>query len=615
MAKKSGNFFEQNIDKIVLAFVGLASMAILVLMVVRSPNTIVVDNKSYGPGEIDSAISNKASQVSTKLSAPAKPHTYTSQFDEFKTAYASSVKNIPQDSMFPVPVPLREVPPNYVGPYSEPKIGQLGKDVVAGVVSGVAGVPLGPTLESGTEPRDVDLVTVQCTLNSSVIYREMNRCFGNERELNQPVFAAVDLQRQEMGADGAWPDDIWQSVKRTKIDPYGDILDVGKIMSAPISEAESLRAQLRTLPVAIDVLQPVEYTFQSRADRWLLPALEIKREQLRSRITNTPGVGVATEGAPAVSPGTRQPPRPGRPGSTTGSEGETAGRPGGRPGPGARPAPTNPRPGMGSPGAVPPGMAPGGPSGEGTGTSTPETEFDALRIVNVELLKDKQQVTFWAHDDTVEPGKTYRYRMRVGILNPIAGRGRSTTDPALADKLVFWSDLTKETQAVDISARMYLFPMKLRETDNMVTIEVAKYNMARWDKKQYDIKAGEVIGHPEKIMVADPCSQAAGSFDVDFTTGITLIDVETVTEYRANSPTPLTYQQILYRGQDGIIRHLAIKSSSWPKSLKKKSNDIVAAMRAQPALPANYTSSTPTYSSPSTPSGPMPSGPGGMREE
>ncbi|HSV27624.1 MAG TPA: hypothetical protein VLH60_07000 [Sedimentisphaerales bacterium] len=609
MAKKSGNFFEQNIDKIVLGLMGLICLAILFLMVVRSPNTIQIDGRSYGPGEIDSVISRNAGELEVRLAAPAQPRSYVSRFSEFRSMYASAVSVSPH-SVLPLPAPIPERSKYFVGAYREPRIPNLGR-LVAGVVSGVASVPLGTSpVGADMEPQDVDLVTLESTFDVAALFRQMRESFPGETELQRPVFAAIELQRQEMNEDGTWPSDEWQTVQPIRVSPYGDILNVETIKATPIAEAEALRAQLQAGLVAINVLQPAPYDFLSRAAPWLPPVLEERRRQAEARqamVAGMPGGETAVSPRESGRPTRTAPARPGM----TEMEGE-----GGRPtrtSPAITPRqPTTPaRPGM------PPGFPEAGPQ-------TPEQEFDAIRIVSIDFLETRQAVTVWAHDDSTTPGKTYRYRMRLGILNPIAGRGRSTSDPALENELIFWSDFTGDAAAREphpvayIPARMYIFPTRHRESDNMVTVEVAKYNMARWERRQYEVKPGDMIGRVERMP---PATDISGNMipvpDVDFSTGITLLDVQMVTEFRPTSPNPVVYPLMLYRDADNNIRSMLVQSrgASWSRAVRTRYNAITDAMRLQPLVPEIYTGtvSGPSHITPDMPS--MPTSPGMFGEE
>lgn len=56
-----------------------------------------------------------------------------------------------------------------------------------------------------------------------------------------------------------------------------------------------------------------------------------------------------------------------------------------------------------------------------------------------ELLA-KDEIKLWAHDDGLEPGGIYRYRIRIGFFNPIAGKDWFETDnEELKKQIVLWS--------------------------------------------------------------------------------------------------------------------------------------------------------------------------------
>ena len=155
---------------------------------------------------------------------------------------------------------------------------------------------------------------------------------------------------------------------------------------------------------------------------------------------------------------------------------------------------------------------------------------------------------------------------------------------------------------------------KYNETTGVITADVYKYNMARWDKKQYDLKPGEPVGRLEKMApVVDSGGITVPLPDVDFSTGMTILDVETISEFRAG--TLQTYPQVIYASADNIIRRQAAKGAYRPKSLQKKYNEIEAYMRAQPTVPVAYTPSQQNYSAPSGPSTPTYSPGSGRGEE
>ena len=59
------------------------------------------------------------------------------------------------------------------------------------------------------------------------------------------------------------------------------------------------------------------------------------------------------------------------------------------------------------------------------------------------VMDAAQPVVVWAHDDSAEPGRTYRYRARVGLWNRYVGRPELLRDPARAHDSVIlgrWSE-------------------------------------------------------------------------------------------------------------------------------------------------------------------------------
>lgn len=120
----------------------------------------------------------------------------------------------------------------------------------------------------------------------------------------------------------------------------------------------------------------------------------------------------------------------------------------------------------------------------------------------VPLLEDPA-VRLWAHDLTVEPGKTYRYRARVLMNNPAFGRGASL----VADQ----KDLTEErlwrgaasgwTSPIKVDDPVYYFFLSASEqglagAGARATAEVFKFYYGYWRK-------GAVILEPGDTFLAD----------------------------------------------------------------------------------------------------------------
>ncbi len=135
----------------------------------------------------------------------------------------------------------------------------------------------------------------------------------------------------------------------------------------------------------------------------------------------------------------------------------------------------------GRPGVVAP-VNPGLPIGPGT--------FDVNAVADIKII---------AHDDTVEAGKTYRYKIRYRILNPVY---KSTAaKPELTQSLDIKSGDSGWTKAVTIRAKVEFFLAK-------VAGEKAEFSVFQWR---------------EGLMRRDTINATPG--DMIGTTGTSVVDV------------------------------------------------------------------------------------------
>ena len=57
-------------------------------------------------------------------------------------------------------------------------------------------------------------------------------------------------------------------------------------------------------------------------------------------------------------------------------------------------------------------------------------EMKKMLLRGKDISKLRETITFWAYDDTVEPGASYQYRIRIGVFNPVAGTGQVREEDA-----------------------------------------------------------------------------------------------------------------------------------------------------------------------------------------
>jgi hypothetical protein len=186
-----------------------------------------------------------------------------------------------------------------------------------------------------------------------------------------------------------------------------------------------------------------------------------------------------------------------------------------------------------------------------------------------DLSKQKELVTVWAHDDSAEPGKTYQYRIRIGVFNPTAGtNSMSKQDAALKNQVILWSNYSAETKPVSLADRWYFFPLEFRESDKMVKTKVCKYLLGKWYTKDFAVRPGETMGQIVENNKAEDAEDSEPN-TIDYTNGVTMVD--------AIAPGDKDYADVIYTSDNIALKHLGVKQSFWSSDLKLKYGEITDA--------------------------------------
>ena len=616
MAGRKNNFFEEHIEKLILAVVGIVCLWLLFARVFFSPNYIEYDNNKFGPGDIDNYISKQAQQLEDKLDSQPQPITpYEQRADDFLALVDSAIGDIDAGVYLSVPNPVLEV----IGiqpRYNLPTVGGVDK-VVSGHIRAVAYVPTGQVNEdspydsASCEPNDIDFVTVEGQFDVAGLYERFEDSFAGEQVrqewrdpcLAKPVFAAVQLQRQELlgeaggdemrskaFADEIWSD--WQNVPRTKIDHRKSMFEIiENVNDLPSGGIDVRLLQFDNAGVRVDLLQPQAYQIASAKEEWFPPSLHTKyvdhqretelEQKRKAREAERQEREQELEQARAARRKTTQR-------TTTEVQSEEA--------------------------LI---MLGGGASTSSTGRSdrfrrqtdrrerTPREKperslrskedsktvkdiYDELDQILIEkktnLADSSEPLLFWAHDDTVEAGKCYRYRIRLGLLNPVAGTDRfSETDKSFRNSVILWSKFSDVTEPVEIPKTLYFFPREIQEAARTVTIRICRYVLGYWYGKDFPVKVGEVIGkaveYEAEAEATDETAQAPEDVTVpetiDYSTGAVLVDIVPVSDWDGgNNLRARNYFDMLYSFDAVNIKHMPIKTRYWTDELQAKFNEI-----------------------------------------
>jgi len=566
--------------------------------------------------------------------------------------------------------------------YSLPRVGSV-TDVAVSYIRAAAYVPLDPVTpettysQVETEPNDLDLVTVEAKFDVAELYRQFRAHFaGTEVEkeawrdpcLAEPKFAAVQLQRQQRLDDGRWSD--WVEVPRTQVEANRQLFTViENVRDLPPGGLNVRLMHFDNKATTMALLQPEAYQIASSEEDWFPPTfykkfkelqrkVEIEerrkeREEQRDRQDTTAGGGRRRDNALGGGGTSSRDRTPGRRRDTAGG-GMGAGNQamyGGAQTQRTRGARGRTRPGAG----MDPTMAGGGARGGRTGrrggmdqgydmgggypmggvggrleVTTDEVYFEfaqAKMNYMTDLAKEKDPVLFWAMDDTAQPGGAYRYRIRLGVFNPVAGTDKLTDrDMDKKDQVILWSDASETTEVVEIPKRLYFFAKDVQEKTKTATVEVARYALGYWRTEDFRVQPGEVIGEEkEPEPEEEPTRRAMGRMGggritgaagrdmmgagpygaggrgmmpggmygaqkpgdettpdiIDYRTHAVLIDLVPVNDWGPNLK-PRVYHDMLYTADGVNIEHMPVSTRNWPKNLLSAYQGIVLAKRKEP---------------------------------
>ncbi len=200
--------------------------------------------------------------------------------------------------------------------------------------------------------------------------------------------------------------------------------------------------------------------------------------------------------------------------------------------------------------------------------SAPRTEAAAgageqpqsLKIPGIPPLEQQWRsgkLALWFHDETLETGKRYRYRLRVQMVNPLYTHERSVRKGAEEDartKLVAvessWSAPVRVTNPAKFFVGGYA---KVQGTMN---VDVYTRVLGQWVKARFTVRPGMPIGGKARQYVVDPVSNAkVYEVNADFETGSVTADFDwSWRVYKGNNPTPSETAAMHYIDQDGILQ-------------------------------------------------------------
>ena len=175
------------------------------------------------------------------------------------------------------------------------------------------------------------------------------------------------------------------------------------------------------------------------------------------------------------------------------------------------------------------------------GQDYPTGEFDPT-TAQPQPWKGKD-VEIWAHDDTVQPGKTYRYKMRYRLKNPIFGASPNiAADPKMVEQFALVSEFSEWTTQITTPSLVNFFVaggvVRGRGT---VDTEIFSWHQGQQRLERFTLAPGDLVGWAKN--------------GVDYSTDWTVVDFRD--DPRTNDP-----QVLLVNNETGKVTARSYQTDS-----------------------------------------------------
>jgi hypothetical protein len=186
---------------------------------------------------------------------------------------------------------------------------------------------------------------------------------------------------------------------------------------------------------------------------------------------------------------------------------------------------------------------------------------------------DNERMTLWAHDLTVQPGQTYRYRVVAYVFNPLFQRKEVV--PEQRDQ--YFNQLALASTPSDWSAPVAIDPVVqfflVKADPNEATIEVWRIHNGQWVHQRFRARPGDPLGGVAAIAAPD-----GSSTTLDLSVNALAVDLRPVASLGGITTT---YQLLYYDPATGSLLTRSVAADL-------NSNDYVRlqAQAAQTQAPA-----------------------------
>lgn len=165
------------------------------------------------------------------------------------------------------------------------------------------------------------------------------------------------------------------------------------------------------------------------------------------------------------------------------------------------------------------------------GPPVPFPNFNGMQQPNMPgtetALAANADVPLRFYDTSVAPGRTYRYEMRVELVNPVYKVGFHLTDPSIVNRPWLTSDWSDPSKRVRVSANLYFYLISSQIFNHQVDFRIFKWVHGVWAVTSEYVSPGAPIGNKQSVPMVDPQTGNLKPTEVNFDTHYELVDTVT----------------------------------------------------------------------------------------
>ena len=141
---------------------------------------------------------------------------------------------------------------------------------------------------------------------------------------------------------------------------------------------------------------------------------------------------------------------------------------------------------------------------------------------------ETEDPAIWFHDQTVTPGKTYRYRLRVRLWNRYVGRrdAVSADSQNQVNRTALAGDWSVPSMPITAAPKRHFFVTGRRFDSPAATTDVFTWHRGNWLKESFDVLVGQTIGDVRDVKAGErDARDRAVRQPIDFSTGAVVLDM------------------------------------------------------------------------------------------